>query len=190
MEQLKDDIQGHPDLKQMTNVAIAEDGLVITFGSEHLFDAGSVDIRPDVLETLEIMIDLILQKNPGFRVIVEGHTDNLGLGKGSRFKNNWELSAARASSIIQQFELFGFKKSNLVAIGYSDARPVAPNQDENGVNNFENMGLNRRAVIKVLEPMNDKANKRLGLGAFFNDQEVFPEEETPKMERLQQETRN
>ena len=108
--------------------------------------------------------------------MIEGHSDNLTLGLESRFKNHWELSSARAASIVKRFEEYGFNKDSLVAIGYGASRPVAPNQDAKGRDIEENIILNRRAVIKVLEPLKSRKAQKLGLGVYFTESELFPEQ--------------
>ncbi len=173
IEELVEEIAGHPDLKKLTKAGIVNDGLKVTFNSNQLFDSGKATLRPEVKEIIQIMISLIMEKDKGYRVIIEGHTDNLGVGKTSRFTNNWELSSARASSIAQEFENMDFNKSQIVALGYADARPLAPNQDNEGKNIYENLALNRRAVIKILSPMKGIKNKKLGLGVYFNEDEII-----------------
>lgn len=175
-DQLVRELQGHPDLSEKAKIAIVDDGIKIVFKSNHLFDEGEPRLKGESLASLDIMIDLIYQKNPDYRVMVEGHTDNLQIPPGSDYKTAWELSAARASSIVERFQDYGFNKDSLVAIGYGDSRPVAPNQDAKGRNIDENILLNRRAVIKVLEPLKSRRAQKMGLGIYFTESELFPEQ--------------
>lgn len=176
LDQLVKELQGNPDLSEVAKVAIVDDGIKIVFKSNHLFEQGEPKLRGSSLESLDIMIDLIYQKKPDYRVMVEGHTDNLAIPADSDYKTPWELSSARASSIVERFQEYGFNKDSLVAIGYGDSRPVAPNQDAKGRNIEENITLNRRAVIKVLEPLKSTQSQRMGLGIYFTEDELFPEQ--------------
>lgn len=176
LDQLVRELQGNPDLSEKAKIAVVDDGIKIVFKSNHLFERGEPKLRGESLESLDIMIDLIYQKNPDYRVMVEGHTDNLSIPENSPYKTPWELSAARASSIVERFQEYGFNKDSLVAVGYGDSRPVAPNQDAKGRNIEENIALNRRAVIKVLEPLKSRRSKRMGLGIYFTESELFPEQ--------------
>ena len=66
-----------------------------------------------------------------FRIVVEGHTDNLPI-QTERFPSNWELSASRASSVVRYLQLAGIEATRLSATGYADTRPLADNADERG----------------------------------------------------------
>lgn len=172
-EELMEELKGHPDLSEIAKIAINDEGLILNFNSSQLFKPGETTIKKETLETLDILIDVIKSKNPNYRVVVEGHTDNIPVGSNSQFSSNWELSSSRSSKIIERFQEYGFGSSQLVSIGYGDSRPVADNQDKQGNNIKENMALNRRAVIKVLTPKKDKKAKKMGLGIYFTEQELF-----------------
>jgi len=73
---------------------------------------------------------------------VEGHTDNLPIHT-ERFHSNWELSAARAISVIKYLHQNGIPQERLSALGYGEYRPVAPNDTP------EHRSLNRRIEILI-----------------------------------------
>lgn len=176
IDQLVKELQGHPDISEKAKIAIVDDGINIVFKSNHLFEEGQSSLKGESLSSLDIMVDLIYQKNPDYRVMIEGHAANIKLPEKSRFKTHWELSSARAASIVKRFEDYGFNKDSLVAIGYGASRPVAPNQDAQGRDIEENIILNRRAVIKVLEPLKARKAQKMGLGVYFTENELFPEQ--------------
>ncbi len=106
-----------------------------------------------------------------YRILIEGHADkNESLIAGNM--NHWSLSAARAAQVIARFEYFGFKTEYLVALAKGDREPVAEYKMEakNGVSPREIAKLNRRAVIRVLEPI-AKHNGKIRAGALFQDGE-------------------
>lgn len=167
MKQLQEEIAKHPELKKMTKTSIVDNRLAITFSGSALFDRGQYDLNENTRFILDALIDLIKVKDSNYRVLVEGHTDNQPLEKKSPFTSNWALSGARAASVVQRFEYFGFDPLNLVAIGLADTKPIVPNEDERGEPIPENLKLNRRVIIKVLEPLDKSKLVRLGLGAYF-----------------------
>ena len=75
-------------------------------------------------------------------VHVEGHADSRPI-RTSAFPSNWELSAARAASVVNVFVQQGIEPSRLAAVGYGQFRPVAANDTEDG------RRRNRRVVIVV-----------------------------------------
>ncbi len=77
-------------------------------------------------------------------VRVEGHTDDLPINN-ERFPSNWELSTARATTVIKQLvEEYGLDPRQFSAAGYGEYRPLAPNDS------MENRALNRRVDIVLL----------------------------------------
>jgi chemotaxis protein MotB len=74
---------------------------------------------------------------------VEGHTDNVPINTPS-FRSNWELSAARAASVVRLFMQRGIDPARLAVIGLGEFRPVADNATEQGRNQ------NRRVMVVIL----------------------------------------
>ena len=90
-----------------------------------LFDAGQADIRYDALRFINGIGDA-LKKNDFF-LLVEGHTDSSPITT-DKFPSNWELSGARASSVIRYLiDISGIMKNRLSAVGYADNYPIAIN---------------------------------------------------------------
>jgi chemotaxis protein MotB len=113
-----------------------------------------VDIRTDVLfpsgsATMAVAANGILQrladtlKPLPYPLRVEGHTDNVPINTPS-FRSNWELSAARAASVVRLFTQRGIDPARLAVIGLGEFRPVADNATEKGRN------LNRRVMVVIL----------------------------------------
>ena len=82
-------------------------------------------------------------KNDPHAIQVEGHTDNLAIAN-SAFPSNWELSSARASSVVRLFIDSGVAEGRLTAVGHAANLPVAPNADEAG------RVRNRRVAVTIL----------------------------------------
>jgi chemotaxis protein MotB len=124
-------------------VEMLEKGLVITFVAEVLFDSGKADLRSDSLAKLEKVSSVIQTVVPDLHIGIEGHTDNQPI-KFSSWKSNWELSSARALSVLHFLLGKGVAPDKLAAIGYGEFHPVAPNDTKEG------MQKNRRVEIVIL----------------------------------------
>jgi chemotaxis protein MotB len=118
-------------------------GLVITFLDEILFDSGKDKIKTEAFGALDKVASVIVDKASDLNVGVEGHTDNDPI-KYSGWKSNWELSTARATSVLHRLIEKGVFASKLAAIGYGEQRPVASNDT------LEGRRKNRRVEIVIL----------------------------------------
>ncbi len=128
-------------------VEMLEKGLVITFVAEVLFDSGKSSLKDDSLQKLDKVSNVIQTVVPDLGIGIEGHTDNDPI-KISAWKSNWELSSARALSVLHYLEeKGGVKPERLAAIGYGEYRPVALNDDK------ENRARNRRVEIVIIPPV-------------------------------------
>ncbi|MBI2572091.1 MAG: OmpA family protein [Candidatus Schekmanbacteria bacterium] len=117
-------------------------GILVRVAGQAMFAAGSADILPGAKTFLQSLIGTI--KSSPCRVMVEGHTDSATIST-SAYASNWELSAARAGSIVRFLaEQAGVSADRFMAVGLADTRPVVPNTSE------ENRAANRRVEIVFL----------------------------------------
>jgi len=129
--------------KEVT-LEMAEKGLVITFVADVLFDSGKDKIRTKAYSILDKVGRVLNENVPGLNVGIEGHTDNMPI-KYSGWKSNWELSTARALSVLHYLiDNKGVAPNRLSAIGYGQYKPVASN-DSN-----QTRQLNRRVEVVIL----------------------------------------
>jgi chemotaxis protein MotB len=89
------------------------------------------------------------------QVQVEGNTDNRPINT-EEFPSNWELSAARAASVVHLMTRTGVSPSRMSAVGYAEHRPVADNNTAKG------RAANRRVTLVILG-MNDKPDRVIDL---------------------------
>ncbi|MFT0802058.1 flagellar motor protein MotS [Bacillus swezeyi] len=124
-----------------------ERGVILVLQEAVLFDSGKADIKDQAYPLLhKIAVLLKTVANP---INVEGHTDNRPIST-YRFPSNWELSAARASTVIGYFtEKEKLDSSRFLAVGYADTKPVRDNRTET------HMKENRRVEI-VISKLNTK----------------------------------
>ena len=122
------------------------------FSSEVLFDVGKADLS--MLGKLEIqkvavILNQVVQeipKNLNWIIRVDGHTDNTAMVQGAEFKDNWELSQARALSVVRfMISDLGFPKDRLAATGFGEFQPVASGSS------VSELAQNRRIEIKLTE---------------------------------------
>lgn len=133
--------------------------LSVKLQEEILFDSGSAVVKPEGQQLL-MEIAAVLQEIGDRGTLVEGHTDDVPIRGvlAQRFPTNWELSAARALSVVRFLqELGGVDPERLSAAGYGEYRPAVPNDSD------ENRARNRRIELKLVplpqdEPLVEEAD--------------------------------
>lgn len=105
------------------------------------FASGSASLETDFLPTLE-RIGLLLAPLYG-AIAVSGHTDNVPIST-SQYRSNWDLSAARAATVVHELMQTGIGPDRVMVSGHADTQPRAPNDTP------ENRALNRRIDITLL----------------------------------------
>jgi chemotaxis protein MotB len=111
-------------------VIIRQGRMIVKLPAEILFASGSADLSKDGQPPLA-EVAAVLKQFRDRRFMVAGHTDNVPIGP-SRYKDNWELSTARALSVTEFLISVGMKPNHLVAAGYGEFDPVRSNGSEPG----------------------------------------------------------
>jgi chemotaxis protein MotB len=120
------------------------------FASDVLFDSGSADLKPEAAPQLDKLADALKQletKIPpdiGWVMRVDGHTDIKPITS-SQFPSNWELSSARAISVVRYLMDKGVPANRLVAAGFAEFQPLDPGDSD------EALRKNRRIELKLTE---------------------------------------
>ena len=129
---------------QQVKLEMLEKGLVITVLGDLLFDSGKADIRPEAHNILGKVARVLKENVAEYNIGIEGHTDNQPIRQ-SGWKSNWELSSARALSVLHYLvNEKGISPNRLSAIGYGEYRPVSSDNTKGG------RQLNRRVEIVIL----------------------------------------
>ena len=121
------------------------------FQSEVFFDSGAAVLRPEGRAELDTLASALLDLEKqipseiNWVLRVDGHTDTRQLSATSPFKSNWELSAARAISVVQYLIGKGVSPQRLVAAGFGEFQPIDPGSTE------EAFSRNRRIELKLTE---------------------------------------
>lgn len=131
--------------KQLIKVSHDKLWVEVELNNSILYSSGEADLAPGAYPVLQKLAAL-LAGLPN-HVDVEGHTDNLPI-RNERYRSNWELSAARAASVVHVLTRNGVAPERLSAIGYGEFRPVADNATEQG------RQRNRRVAIIILADKN------------------------------------
>jgi flagellar motor protein MotB len=128
---------------------------ILSLPSGFLFQSGGAQISPEVVTQLSGFLNEIKNRYEleGDAIRVDGHTDDLPLGKKGKYKNNWELSTMRATNVATlMMENVGFNPERIAISGYADTRPKSPYLNKNG---------DRKNMKELREAR--KANRRVEL---------------------------
>ncbi len=152
LDLLIQEVQEFLEENQLTEVISAsrdDRGVVLVLQERTLFETGEAQILEGAKPFLT-KVGGLLETIPNL-VKVEGHTDSRPIST-FRYPSNWELSGARASSVIRYLiEQNDIEPYRFLAIGYGDTRPVVPNTT------VENLQTNRRVVIVISDPNFDES---------------------------------
>ncbi|WP_378947509.1 peptidoglycan -binding protein [Mesorhizobium sp. ANAO-SY3R2] len=136
-------------LSDRENIRIVGDRFVFQsevlfpIGSEQINDAGKVEMKKLAGAIIELQKEIPPEINWVLRV--DGHTDNIPLSGTGRYRDNWELSSARATSVVKFLIENGVPANRLVAAGFGEFQPL----DESGTE--EARSKNRRIELKLTE---------------------------------------
>ena len=120
--------------------------------SSILFDSGNAELSAQSAPVLRQLAEPLL---PLHNIIhVEGFTDNVPINN-FEFRSNWELSAARAASVVHLFTRLGIDPQRMAAIGYGEFRPVDSNDTPEG------RARNRRVVLVIMSGADARISERL-----------------------------
>ena len=125
----------------MITVRRTELWIEVEINSDILFPQASAKLDPLARQTLGTLAEVLRDVPNSLRV--EGHTDSLPIAT-PQFPSNWELSAARAASVVHLFADQGIAPNRLAMVGYAEFRPREDNSDPNGRNR------NRRVMVVIL----------------------------------------
>jgi chemotaxis protein MotB len=125
-------------------MSMRREGLVVSLREMGFFDSGSASLRPNSMDAITRLARVLEERPENLRI--EGHTDNIPIHT-ARFGNNWELSTARATGLIELLiTKYGIPPSHLSVAGYGEFHPVVSNDTADG------RAKNRRLDVVILAP--------------------------------------
>lgn len=136
-------------LGNRTGVRVVGDRFV--FETDVLFGSAQADLSAQGRESLRPIADAIIQLTEEIPddiewvIRVDGHTDVIPLGPNAPFESNWELSTARALSVVEAFVDMGVPPARLMAAGFGEYHPIAEGRDA------ASLARNRRIELKLTD---------------------------------------
>ncbi|MGB9697815.1 MAG: flagellar motor protein MotB [Thermodesulfobacteriota bacterium] len=167
-KQIEDNLMGieqrkRPPFNQIKYI-LEKRGLVIRVPDSLFFNSGEASIRPEFIPILNAL-GKSLETIPNL-IRIEGHTDSVPI-QTVKFPSNWELSTARATTVVRYFlSNFNFKPEKLSATGFAEFRPIAPNSTPEG------RALNRRVDVVILSSLEENFEPKQGEST---DKNINPE---------------
>lgn len=154
--QVNDKILEKEDLAEKVNKAVQENnlqdvvkvreedrGVVLQLDENILYDLGKADLKDTSIKALDTITKLV--KDMDNDILVEGHTDSVPIHN-SEYASNWELSTARAVSVVRYFvETKDVQPTRFAVKGYAEFRPLVDNSTP------ENRSTNRRVDILIVD---------------------------------------
>lgn len=130
-------------IQQIAKIDLSPTRMRITFLEPILFDLGRADLKEGSIPHLK-KLALVLKDIPN-PLQIEGHTDDRPIGPKAKYPSNWELSAARAFSVLRFLIQEGVPAHRLSALGYGEHQPVQSNATPEG------RSANRRIEINIIK---------------------------------------
>lgn len=140
----------------------------IEMNTSILFSSADSELAEDAFPALKALAG-VLKKLPNY-IDVEGHTDDVPINN-DEFPSNWELSAARAASVVHLFSQYGVNPHRLSSIGYAEYRPIATNETVQG------RLKNRRVKIVILADKNARRVAGIDRDVSQAEKEMISEQE-------------
>ena len=113
-------------LTELVSTDLTDEGLKLSLNSGLVFDSGSAHIRTEQEPVLNGMLQTLAPFSGRYDFAVEGHTDSTPVLAGGTYASNWELSTARAISVVRFLIEKGIPPTNLAATGFGEYQPVDP----------------------------------------------------------------
>lgn len=130
------------------NVSFDSEKVIVRFSEEATFTSGSDQLKSDMLPIINKIVSALAQCKGD--IVVSGYTDDQPITSG-RFRSNWDLSAARAVSVVHQLVLEQkIDTDRVMAAGHAETNPLVSNDTP------ENRAKNRRVEIKIYNPACDE----------------------------------
>lgn len=112
------------NLKDANFAIIEEDGrLIVRLPNRILYRSGNADFNDEALVIIQ-KLSKVFRANQGLNLLIEGHTDDVPVRSTSKYKDNWDLSLARAVNVVRQIETYGVHPQRLTAAGRANFAPI------------------------------------------------------------------
>ncbi len=110
--------------------AVLDEGTItLRLPAKVLFPPQGTDLSEESIRTLKLLTDIFIQRREQ-QIDIRGYTDDAPIAPGQRFKDQWELSALRAVTVLRYLLAHGIEADRLTATGYGSLNPIFPNTSE------------------------------------------------------------
>jgi chemotaxis protein MotB len=138
-------------LEGVVRTDLGFDGLRVVFQGSSMFESASSTLIPDSIKKVDPILAVVGSMDKMYQVSLEGHTDDVPLGKSARYSDNWALSSARGAALLAVLRTKGLPVERMNVGGYADTRPVQPVQNLQGEALKKARSLNRRVVVRIFQ---------------------------------------
>ncbi|MDO8802832.1 MAG: OmpA family protein [Elusimicrobiota bacterium] len=146
MQKAQADIQAMiEEGKMQGQVAMDKEGMRITMEEQSqmaFFESGRAELTDNMRAQLDKIAPVLRTLSEKHDIVVEGHTDNMPIAT-KQFASNWELSTARATSVVKSMLASNFTPKRMSAVGYGEYHPIVVNDSD------ANRKKNRRVVFFI-----------------------------------------
>jgi len=156
-DEISESMKGLVD-EDLIKIGIGKNGVEVEINTSILFESGSSGLQRNAVPTLKKIANILKEKPHSIQV--EGFTDNVPILT-EIYPSNWELSAARAASVVHLFTKYGVDPKKMAAIGYGQYQPTESNTTESG-------RMKNRRVVVVISPLKKERKYEDDLKRFNN----------------------
>ena len=135
-------------LQHVAEVTYDAAGVSVEFKNHALFRSGTAKLDARNNRLVGQVLKAIADTPDRYKLEIEGHTDDVPI-RTRRFRNNWDLSASRAVSLVQRFRKQGVHPDRMSVLAYAETRPKVPYQQKKGKDLRAARAKNRRVVIRI-----------------------------------------
>lgn len=136
------------NLTQQIQVSKKEDGVYLEIKDRVLFGSGEFELHPEGRKAAVTLAEVLKNVPEPYQIGIEGHTDDSPVFS-KRIHSNWELSSARALSVMNALNLPPEISKRVVLLAHAEMQPLMPNRDDDGNPIEENQSQNRRVTIRI-----------------------------------------
>lgn len=150
LKTISQELQKQIDINKIDATVIFDaEGVRIELNDKLFFASGSAEISYQYKEITNKVLQIVAQSPKHYHIILEGHTDDVPLGTKAKYSSNWDLSAARAISMLKELKQFGVSEHRMAIAAYAHTKPRVPYQNKTGKELEQARNANRRVVIKI-----------------------------------------
>ena len=150
LKTISEKLQKQIDINKIdASVIFDAEGVRIELNDKLFFASGSAEISYQHKEITNKVLKIVAQSPEHYQIILEGHTDDVPLGTRAKYSSNWDLSAARAISMLKELKQFVVSEHRMTIAAYAHTKPRIPYQNKTGKELEKARSVNRRVVIKI-----------------------------------------